>query len=220
MHYLAFPRIAPDGHAVVTRGSKNGRGAIYLIDAATGQTSEFASNGNSPEWSADGLAILYQEQRGDNVVLLEREVGTSAARDVFQTTAANTLWVRRSPDERHVAFVRWDPDSKASTFNVASLPGGTPRVLLSEAGSFPIDGQRWQWARDSASVFVTKALQDGGLEIWQLPLNGPARKLDIDTRQWTDGFSIDADGGRVAFAGQAGKTGYEVWALENFLPGK
>lgn len=80
------------------------------------------------------------------------------------------------------------------------------------------------WTPDGRGVVVTK-LTPKGAELLLVPIDGaPSRKLDIDAESWTrgarayfdQGFTLSPDGSRVAFL--MGKSGSEVWALENFLP--
>ena len=156
---------------------------------------------------------------GRDLVLLEREVGSTQVKEIFRTPSGNTSWIRVSPDGRLVGFVREEPDSKTSTFVVATLSGGAPRTLFTAAGAYALDGQRWQWTPDSQEVFVTKNVT-AGREVWHLRLTGPARKLDIDGRQWGEGFAVHPDARQIAFVAQAGEPGAEVWALENFLPAR
>jgi hypothetical protein len=77
---------------------------------------------------------------------------------------------------------------------------------------------------DGHGVIVTK-LTPSGAELLLVSIDGaPPRKLDIDAESWTkgakeyfdQGFILSADGKQVAFL--MGKSGSEVWALENLLP--
>jgi len=227
--YLAFPRLAPDGHTVVTDGRDlKGRRGIYLIDVGTGQTSlvvpfDPIAEAGQPEWSPDGRGIRYQEVHDGDMVLLEREVGTAQVKEIFRTTAAGTRWIRISPDRRLAGFIRERPESASSAFMVTPVSGGATRVLFEAAGSFSLINASWQWMPDSQGVIIENEKGGASLEsreFWHLPLTGTARKLDIDGRQWGwgEGFQVHPDGRQVAFAAQAGEPGAEVWALENFLP--
>lgn len=224
LRYLQFPRVAPDGRAIVTDGTDlRGRPGIFLIDAMTGETTLFASadrlpGAGRPEWRADGQAIRYNERRDGDRVLFEHGVAAGEARELFRTTAANTSFIRVSPDGRLVAFVRGDPAEKRSIFMIAPLSGGAPHAVFNAPGTYGLDGQHWQWTADSQAVVVQKDGNNGPTELWRISVTGAAQKLDLDLSQWAEGFSIHPNGHEIAFAAQAGAPGAEVWALENFLP--
>lgn len=122
-------------------------------------------------------------------------------------------------DQGLASFVRDRPENMSSAFMVASVSGGVPRVLFETAGAFSLNGQWWQWTPDSHGVVEKGGFNESG-EFWHLPLTGPARKLDIDGRQWGEGFQVHPEGGQIAFAAQAGEPGAEVWALEDLLPSR
>jgi len=220
--YLAFPRLSPDGRTIVANGTDlKGRQGVQLIDVATGKTTTVKPFTNplrsrNPEWSADGRAIRYMENHDADAVLVEHEVGTQQTHEVFRTASANINTIRVSPDGKRVGFVRNWPDSKGASFVVAELPSGEPRVVFEATGTFAINGVHWHWMPDSQSVIVMKGAPS--FELWQLPLTGVPRKLAVDARQWGEGFQINPDGRSIAFVAQAGESGAEVWALENFLP--
>jgi len=224
LRYLAFPRLAPDGHAIVANGTdRKGRNGIYLIDATTGATSmvmpfDQITRPRDPDWSPDGRAIRYQEIRGNDVVILEREVGSEKTRDIFKAAADGTSTRRISPDGRLVGYIRDEPDGRSSTFMVMPIDHGTPTSVLS-GGKL---GFYWQWLPDSQGVLVTKLLTPDGedRELWIVPLNGSPRRVNLDMHRSHDGglVQLAPDGRHLAFVATAGEPGAEIWALENFLP--
>ena len=223
LRYLAFPRLAPDGRAIVTNGRDGkGRDGIYLIDATTGATSlitpyDDPAKPRDPDWSPDGHAIRYQEIRGKDIVIVEREVGSQQTREIFRTAADGTSPRRISPDGRLVGYIRDDRDGRPSTFRVMPIEGGTPTTVLSGKLEF-----YWQWLPGSQGVLVTKSATPDGAdkELWIVPLNGTPRRVNLDMRQSDEGglVQIDPEGRHIAFVATAGEPGAEVWALENFLP--
>ena len=58
-------------------------------------------------------------------------------------------------------------------------------------------------------------------ELWLVPVtDGPSRKLDIDVDSWViagGGFQLRPNGGQIAFVAEAGGSGPEIRASENFL---
>ena len=208
--------------AYLARDGK-GRDGIYLIDATTGATSmimpyDQITRPRDPDWSPDGRAIRYQEIRGKDVVILEREVGSEKTREIFTAPVDGTSPRRISPDGRLVGYIRDEPDGRSSTFMVMPIDRGTPTSVLS-GGKL---GFYWQWLPDSQGVLVTKWLTPDGedKELWIVPLNGSPRRVNLDMHRSEDGglAQIAPDGRHLAFVATAGEPGAEIWALENFLP--
>ena len=75
------------------------------------------------------------------------------------------------------------------------------------------------WTPDGRSLLAIKRTATRA-ELWQWPLEGPPRKLDIAADAWLEGatgaldlgFALSRDGTQVAFL--SGRNAYEVWALE------
>jgi Tol biopolymer transport system component len=218
LSYFQSFSLAPDGHAVVGTGEDlKGRSGVYLIDTTTGAT-ELVARGmltnRHAEWSVDGRAILYRENRGETRVLVERNVADGRTRDVYQSAGNDMGWIRLSPDGRMVALVRHPAGNYAtqpSRLIVAPLSGGPERILLTATGL-----SEWQWSADSQSLTAAKA-GDAGIELWQVPMIGDPRKLEIDAAHWSS-FHISSDGTRIVFTAHAGDSGSQLWALENVLP--
>jgi Tol biopolymer transport system component len=224
LRYLVFPRLAPDGHAIVTNGrDAKGRDGIYLIDATTGATSlitffDTTTRPRDPDWSPDGHTIRYQEIRGRDVVIVERETQSEKTREIFRAPLDGANTRRISPDGRLVGYIRDDAGGRASTFMVMPMAGGNPTPVLS-GGKL---GFYWQWLPDSQGVLVTKFTTPDGddTELWTVPLNGTPRRVPLDMRQSHQGglAQIDPEGRHLAYVATAGEPGAAIWALENFLP--
>lgn len=231
--YLAFARLAPDGHAIVTNGGDlKGRRGIYLIDSQTGETSllvpwDDATRAFNADWSSDGKSIRYQQTDRRNAdgpdrdaVILERHVESGATREIFRTPAAAGSNLHLSPDGSLVGHITKDPASHTSALVVTPIAGGATRPLLSATDPEEIHWL-WKWTPDGHAVVARKNIPGGGNDqLWLAPLTGPQRLLDIDMGHWAwEGFlEFHPDGRQVAFVGSAGAPGAEVWALENFLP--
>jgi Tol biopolymer transport system component len=223
LRYLGFPRLAPDGHAVVTGGrDAKGRNGIYVIDAASGATFLLApfdqvTRPRDPDWSPDGRAIRYQETRGRDIVIVERDIASEQTTEIFRAAADGPSVRRISPDGRLVGYVRDDATGRASTFMVMPRSGGTATAVFG-GGRL---GFHWQWLPDSQGVLVTRLrTPEGPADLWIVRLNGDAKRVDLDLRLSHDGgfVQLDPAGRRIAFVATAGEPGAEVWALENFLP--
>ena len=223
--YLGFPRLAPDGHAVVTNGRDlKGRRGIYLIDTRTGETSlvvrfEETTTPFNPDWSSDGKSIRYEETRDGDRVILERDIESENTREIFRTAKAGAGPLNISPDGRLVGYIRTEPASHTSALLVTPIAGGATRPLLRATDPEEL---RWQqWTPDSQAVVTRRHITGIGKdELWLAPLTGQPRTLNVDMHDWAEGghLELHPDGRQVAFVATAGKPGAEVWALENFLP--
>jgi Tol biopolymer transport system component len=213
MWYVAGAVLSPDGRSVIAAGSDlKHRGGPHRIDIETGVT----TNLDDPfmEYSPDGRSIRFTQVQNDELVLLERPVHGGQARELFRGFGRDVRNIRVSADGRFVGYQHRPRENAGGTITVkvAPLTGGTPRVLAELEGWTTF----WQWASDNQSVFILKH-RDQGPELWQLPLSGTPRKLDVDARQWS-AFQISPDGKKIAFSARAGRPGFEVWAHENILP--
>ena len=225
MWYTGPPNISPDGQWVLGFGSnRQGQNGLFLIDTRTGSTSPVVIGqrvrARFPHWSHDSRTIYYAETRGAELVLLARSVTGSETKEIFKTSE-NVSWLHVSPDGRYIGFVRSpraNESSKDSAFVVTPIAGGDSRTVYSAPGQLSL-----QWSTDAQSVFSERWLESS-TEFWRIPLSGePARVLELKGRSMRgsgDRFAFSPDGTRVAFTRQAGESGYQVWALENFLPEK
>lgn len=235
LSYVPAVDWSPDGRALLTRtgaADLKGRPGVFTLDAQTGEvTTVVLGNIGAAQWSRDGKYVYYFTLAGVQGSLLKRDVATGEESVVcsgFRADKnANTQFFALSPDGSHFAFQRIDGAAGTSTLLAFSAAGGVPRALLQTKR--PEDLWSFAWTPDSAAVLVirntaTDSLRRSQQELWSVPLDGPSRKLAIDTElwtkdayaPWTEGFSVSPDGRHVAFV--TGKTETEMWALENFLP--
>jgi Tol biopolymer transport system component len=222
--YAYRPRLSPDGRRTVVRGSDSkGRLQLSFVDVSTGATTlikfiEPATRTGEPEWSSDGRTIRFQERHDDSAVVVERAAGPDQERVIFRTPWTNGIWLLPSPDGTAVSIVRPDSEGKSMALSVASLPGGSTRELMRVPSPSRFAGGL-QWTSDNQLIaeVATPGVTRGSVG-WVIPLSGPPRKLDIDMRQWIEGFSVSPDRRQIAFTAQAGDPGYAIWALENILP--
>lgn len=140
-----------------------------------------------------------------------------------------------SPDGRTLAVLTTpgsrttDPSLQQKALILVSVADGSSRELVRLSPQEALPQQRTiAWTPDSRSVLFAKAV-GGQPELWSLDTaSGATRRFDVDGTDWKaamqagdfnfldGGFSLSPDGRRVAFL--MGKSGAEVWALENFLP--
>ena len=151
LRYLGFPRLAPDGHAVVTGGNDaKGRNGIYVIDAASGATSLLApfdqvTRPRDPHWSPDGRAIGIRRPAAGT----SSSSSATSRRNRRRKSSGRPRMVasvrRISPDGRLVGYVRDDATGRASTFMVMPRSGGAATAVFG-GGRL---GFYWQWLPDS-----------------------------------------------------------------------
>lgn len=223
---IGFPRLSPDGSTILTAGrDRDGRRGLRLVDVKTGARTlitETPGQFRDAAWSSDGQSIEYSADRDGEVVVVQRNLASAEETVIFRSSklAAGSV-ARVSPDRRLVAAVT--DDGKVTVVSVARMdgdPGADPVRLVVPTNW---EGRYWQWLPGSDAVLLDVTSPDEEVcELWRVPLSGAPRRLPIDTRQWIEGGHprVSPDGRYLAFVAAAGDPGAEVWALENFLPGR
>jgi Tol biopolymer transport system component len=224
MWYMFPPEFSPDGKKIIARGSDlTDRSGIFIVDVMSGATSMLVANDASglryprnPRWSRDGRAVYYVATDAEHFVVLRRDIAAAEPKEVFRASTRTPIsWMSVSPDERHVAFIQRagnDFLNQPGTLFVAPVSSGTPRAVFTAAG---LDVE--QWAADGESVIARKH-DASRFELWRVPLAGVPVKLELEGTRTQDMFQLSPDGKYIAFTGQAGEAGDQIWAIENFLP--
>ena len=184
--------------------------------------------GDNPEWSADGHSFIYRRNDVDGmVVLIDHDITSGKEHEFLRASFPPSAATQVSPDKRFVATITRSADRRESILSVIPVNGGAPRPLLRVTAPAGLRGGQAhgpEWTPDSRSILLVKML--GGdadrKELWIVPVDGSApRKLDTDIYRWLvpgGGFHLSPDGKQIAFVAATGGSGYEIWALENFLP--
>jgi Tol biopolymer transport system component len=218
--YVAFPRLSPDRRTILTNGTdRNGRRGLHLIDTATGEARLFMPGaGAALDWSADGRAFYYVPSGRRSIVARGVESGVEREVIAVPTGCQNSMGVRISPD-RTLAGCTARIDAETTTFMVTPMAGGAPRAVLRVADGEALSNF-WSWLPDSRGALLVRTGKRGSNALWHVPLEGTPRRLEIDVSKWTeDGhFHVQPGGRHLAFLGNAGEPGAEIWALENVLP--
>ena len=223
LEYFNAPRWSSDSQSVTVYGRDlKGRQGVYRIDAQTGGISPVMvpRPGALEQLAPDGKKIYYRLRNS----LFERELVSGVERELFRHKGeGGGVSMTLSPDGRYIGAVAGDATS--TTLLLIPIGGGEPRELLRASRPEGLDGHRMIWTPDSRALIVPKLLSkmDGERkELWLvLVTDGRPRKLDIDVDSWVmpgGGFQLRPNGGQIAFVAEAGGSGPEVWALENFLP--
>ena len=223
LSYFNGSRWSPDSRSAIVYGRDLiGRQGVYRIDAHTGDVSPVMvpRPGSLEQLAPDGKKIYYRLRPG----LFERDLASGSDRELFRHKGeGGSVSMTLSPDGRHIVAV--DGNATSSTLLLIPIAGGEPRELLRASGDERLDGYRLIWTADSRAVIVPKhvsATDRLRQELWRVPVtDGRPRKLDIDVDDWLmpgGGFQLHPNGDQIAFVAEAGGSGPEVWALENFLP--
>jgi Tol biopolymer transport system component len=244
--YARDPRWSPDGSSLIVGGRDGkGRDGIYRIEVDSGNFTPIVYTsglGAEPRWSADGTKILYKDrQQVERVV--ERDLASGAEREIFRqvpnrtqgsglvvSPASSLQNFEVSPDGRSLAVqTQIDATTKYRSLFVVSIADGSSVELLRLTSQESV-GQlhAFAWMPDSRAILFRKRIA-GQPELWAIDVaTAKLRRFDVDATDWkaamlgpgTDsldgGFSLSPNGKHIAFL--MGKSGAEVWALENFLP--
>jgi Tol biopolymer transport system component len=212
---------APDGNSLIAKTEDSTREGIFQIDVRSGRRTFIAPTrgGSFPRWSPDGRKIYYMAEGS----IRERDLRTSAEREVFRHPLLQLSNFEVSPDGRHLA-VRLGIDRPSQTFSILAVPttGGEPRLIARVPAASSVNAwYQMSWTPDSRAL-LTARRSGTSAELWLIAADsGTERKLDIDVSGWSmslgpfSGFTLSPDGKSIAFL--MGKSEVEVWALENFL---
>lgn len=228
--YVPEPRWSPDGRTLIAQTvDANGREGLFQIDAQSGKATlvVYTEGGVAkPRWSADGTKIYYVARRpfGKDKTVRERDLRTGFERDVF--THEQVQEIELSPDGRQLAVKTDDWTAMTTAIWLVPVAGGESRQLVSLPKDTAILNAwaQMSWTPDGRSL-LTARKSGTATELWLVEVGtAQGRKLNIDVSGWTmaegsgppGGFALSPDGRSIAFL--MGKSGAEVWALENFLP--
>lgn len=212
---------APDGQSLIAKTEDSKQEGVFQIDVRNGRRRFIVPTGGGsfPRWSPDGTKIYYFA-RG---AIRERDLRTSAEREVFRHPLLQARNFEISPDGRRLAVIL-GVDQSSQTFSILTVPvtGGESRTVVQVPAAASIGAwYQLSWTPDSRGL-LTARKSPAGAELWLVSTEtGTARKLDIDVSGWSmavgpfSGFALSPDGRSIAFL--MGKSDVEVWALENFL---
>ena len=157
-------------------------------------------------WSPDGRYITFTKQAtpfygdSDRAVVAVLDVNTGAIR---QVTAHGHLegYSEYSPDGSKIAYwypFNGDPAAQNDIFVTSSSGGDGQDVTRDEIDT---NVQRAIWLPDSKSLLIS-GHKETDAAIWLKPLDGPAKRLQLNGVQPVQAFWLDASvsaGGAIAF---------------------
>jgi len=232
LKYFKYICWAPDSRSIIVVGvDKSNRAGMYKIDVQTGDTTsivqlEGASTIKQPAWSLDGKAVFYPYTQWTKKLsrVLVRDLETGQEKELYRQIAPPDIGsVTLSPDGKYLAFLTAEMVEKkleSDVLRVIPADGGKPCDLI----KIPLPEMigPYAWTPTGREILFAKRLssknQDQKCELWMIPAEGgEARKLGLTIDRILE-LSIHPDGQHIAFS--SGKTGAEIWVMENFLPKK
>jgi Tol biopolymer transport system component len=241
LRVMLTPDWSTDGRFMLVYGrDPQGRDGIYRIDVQTGEygvVHTIEGNLRGAAWVDDGRTVVYKEagigsQAPDRCRFVTVELSSSREREVYRWPCfSKDWWWTLSPDRRTIAGM-FDPGENPGenpwTLRLVSLSDGASRdlaefnAMIGDNAAGPAMFPELSWTPDSRSFhFRGCSSPDQLIEALQ---RCPNWAFDVETgerRRLADDApmgSIHPDGRRVAFAD--GETAYEIWVMEDYLPGE
>jgi Tol biopolymer transport system component len=206
-----------DGHHLLVPGvDRNDRSGVFKVDVQTGDAEPLAAFWGIEiarliDWSPDGHSIYYRVWQGEETRIAVMDLESGEQRLLFDEQPNPP--VALSPDGRQLAFAVGGGGERSLMLMPAK--GGVPRELH----RFPTENNYnvfdIAWSVDGRHVLCVRPW-DAAVEVWRVPVaGGETEKLDLSLNRMRK-IRFHPDGRRVAF--ESGRSGGEIWVMENFLP--
>ena len=217
-------RWSPDNNFILVPGMARPQESwqgLFSIDVETGEIEQqvVAAADNAvrvPVWAPDGRTLYFT--RMDAIVSKNLETGEET--NLYTGNVGN---IALSPDGQQLAFTT-DAYTGAVDHMLKVIPttGGQPRDVFrsKETESFAPTTSLF-WTPDGKHLVFSSGLtqesefEESEVELWQVPVQGGARKRLGIKMPYLRNAGIHPDGKRVVF--QAGDRNYDVWVMENFF---
>jgi Tol biopolymer transport system component len=217
---LQHPRVSPDGSFALVYGTKGQQGySTYRVDMTTGATA-VAAEGYA-EWSPDGKGIYVATVASDEswYRVVYRDLHTAAETERFRSAppqAINIFFDDFAPSRDGVLSMIVVSDTSNGRQAIVAAPGDQTHAVFSTAGPDILTCIAWTADGQSLWVLRRKADRPSVRELLRAPING-GPPVSTGLVGDVDGLRAHPDGRRLLMT--VGKSGSEIWALENFLPG-
>lgn len=224
---LGRPTWSPDSKSMVFGAREADRGGLYrmALDAAEPEflVRRGADHYARPNFSADGKSIYdaYSSEWDGRAYSMRRISVDDGAEEVLFERPSRPGWVaHRSPNGAYFAIRERNGETGVSRLLVREAESGEEIELLQTESPERIAIPTWT-ADSSRIVFFRKNEKNQVSELWSVKPDGSSLMHTSLSAQHVDGLnleelSVHPDGRHIAFS--AGKTRFEIWSLENFLP--
>jgi Tol biopolymer transport system component len=205
-----YPALSPDGRQVACAGYRDGRQALFLIDALTGARRVLVGglvNIGESAWSPDGKRIAFRAGRQANNAIFVVNANGSGLRAL--TPDINYFSPAWSPDGGTIAYVALEYQGSQPRQFIKFLnfsTNATRSVVLPFVGDFAgngffVSGLDWS-ANGAYMVMQVLSRASSASSIYRIAPNGSGlRQLTAGTRSNPDYYpSISPDSRSVLFA--------------------
>ncbi len=211
-----FRWFADAHHLLVPGVDRNDRAGVFKVDAQTGQAAPLPAFWDIEiarliDWSPDGGAVYYRVWEGEETRIAVMDLESGEQRVLFDKQPNPP--VALSPDGRQLAFAIGGGGERRLMLMAAT--GGVPRELHRVQTEKNYNVFAIAWSVDGRHLLYVRPW-DAAVEVWRVPVaGGEAEKLNLSLNRMRK-IRFHPDGRRIAFEG--GRSGGEIWVMENFLP--
>jgi len=225
---IAALRWMPDGRSfVLMAGDNTGVTGIYRVDVQTGRSEVLVSGpawdtGDGLDLSPDGRFLYYRgkiegEDKYDERVF-KRDLRSGRTQEIYRAPVGIVRNVAVSPDGSTLALSLQALDEMRHQIVVLPASGGDARALTSPTnGIFSIawtpDGKHILYSMYKNHLDATEQQTN----LWRVAVAGGEPQLvglEMEAIRYP---RFHPDGRRIVFA--AGGASFELWVMEDFLPG-
>lgn len=191
------PRWSPDGRRIAFEGRTGDAGAVYLVEAASGDARPFlegASSQRLPSWSHDGQWVYYGcDRTGRFEIWRTRIAAGGEAMESVQVTHGGGYSGFESPDQRYFYYSKGETLSGIWRVN---LQDGREEAVLE---SFPFNRYPANMDARATGLYFAGQGAAGGWPTYRLPF-GEVQPLEVfRARAWLApaGLAVSPDGKRL-----------------------